>query len=411
MSVKKILRDLFIILLVTIVLLALIEVSLRLFFPELKNIRYAPGSLAFEYNKDYLVALKPNVTKEYRKIEKDEHGYVVWKTNSMGFRGPELGEKKGTRIIVYGDSNVHARFSPYEDTYPAVLQKLLRAKGKNVQVINAGMTASGPDQSLLRLYDDYEKVKPDIVIFHIFVENDYGDIIKNRLFKLSPTGELIKSGFPVTVDQRFTSLKYKVVDWLKPFYIQGAIYYLVKKFHAQKEHALSREEKVAHTLSLIQNINQKANQIYLNDQPRAFSHFKDYYDIDVATEPSSKTALIKTALMEKILLAAKQFCDGKHIQFMVTVQPSIHDLSRDRGYWGYEDLAKKYKNYSPDNLTNPLKKICQRHQLNCIHLVDIYRRNHPDTLYRHDGHWNAKGQKLAAQATAEKLLYTGINTP
>lgn len=49
-----------------------------------------------------------------------------WSTNSASFRGPEIGEKTGLRIIVYGDSNIliFARFSDVENTFPRDLQSL-----------------------------------------------------------------------------------------------------------------------------------------------------------------------------------------------------------------------------------------------------------------------------------------------
>ncbi|WP_273086217.1 hypothetical protein, partial [Shewanella vesiculosa] len=63
--------------------------------------------------------------------------------------------------------------------------------------------------------------------------------------------------------------------------------------------------------------------------------------------------------------------------------------------------------YNPANLTNPLKMICEKHHLNCVHLIDSYKKNEPDTLYRDDGHWNAKGQRVAAEETVKKLLTQG----
>jgi len=394
---KKLLKDTLIIIAVTLAMLALIELALRVFAPGLKDLRYKPASVAFQHNEKYLVALKPNVEKLYNK----GGAKVIWKTNSLGFRGEEIGEKTRPRVIVYGDSNVHARFSPDAETYPVVIEQQLRNAGINMQVINAGMTGSGPDQSLLRLQEDFDKVQPDIVIIHVFADNDYGDIIKNRLFKLNEKGELIKSGFPVTVDKRFSSFSYAAVEFFSPLYIQGAINFLVSNSSQIKENSPEQKEKTFH---LLEENNAVAYEIYAKDQPRQLSHFKDYYDIDIATRPESESAQTKIALMEKVLEAANSYCVKKKIKLLVVVQPSALDLTLRPHELGYQDLAQKYKSYSPTNLTNPLKMICEKHHLNCVHLIDSYKKNEPDTLYRDDGHWNAKGQQIAAEETLRKIL-------
>jgi len=393
---KKLLKDTLIIIAVTLAMLALIELALRVFAPGLKDLRYKPASVAFQHNEKYLVALKPNVEKLYNK----GGAKVIWKTNSLGFRGEEIGEKTRPRVIVYGDSNVHARFSPDAETYPVVIEQQLRNAGINMQVINAGMTGSGPDQSLLRLQEDFDKVQPDIVIIHVFADNDYGDIIKNRLFKLNEKGELIKSGFPVTVDKRFSSFSYAAVEFFSPLYIQGAINFLVSNSSQVKENSPEQKEKTFH---LLEENNAVAYEIYAKDQPRQLSHFKDYYDIDIATRPESESAQTKIALMEKVLEAANSYCVKKKIKLLVVVQPSALDLTLRPHELGYQDLAQKYKSYSPTNLTNPLKMICEKHHLYCIHLIDSYKKNEPDTLYRDDGHWNAKGQRVAAEETAGEI--------
>jgi len=394
---KKLLKDTLIIIAVTLAMLALIELALRVFAPGLKDLRYKPASVAFQHNEKYLVALKPNVEKLYNK----GGAKVIWKTNSLGFRGEEIGEKTRPRVIVYGDSNVHARFSPDAETYPVVIEQQLRNAGINMQVINAGMTGSGPDQSLLRLQEDFDKVQPDIVIIHVFADNDYGDIIKNRLFKLNEKGELIKSGFPVTVDKRFSSFSYAAVEFFSPLYIQGAINFLVSNSSQVKENSPEQKEKTFH---LLEENNAVAYEIYAKDQPRQLSHFKDYYDIDIATRPESESAQTKIALMEKVLEAANSYCVKKKIKLLVVVQPSALDLTLRPHDLGYQDLTRRYENYKPTNLSDPLKMICAKHHLNCVHLIDSYKKNEPDTLYRDDDHWNAKGQQIAAEETLRKIL-------
>jgi hypothetical protein len=65
-------------------------------------------------------------------------------TNSEGLRAPEIGPKRRgtTRIIALGDSVTHGWGVEDDETYPARLQALLRERGHDVEVINAGVPAN-----------------------------------------------------------------------------------------------------------------------------------------------------------------------------------------------------------------------------------------------------------------------------
>jgi hypothetical protein len=414
MNIKKYLYDGMIIICITIATLAVLEVALRIIFPDLKRTRSTLESMAYQYNKDYLVSLKPNTVKEYeiKKGEVDFGKTITWKTNSLGFRGDEVGQKRGLRVIVYGDSNIQARFSEAEYTYTSALQKLLRANYANADVINAGIVGAGPDESLIRLSNDFDKVNPDIVIFHVFADNDYGDIIRNRLFKFSPNNTFIKTKYPITVDERFTSRESTIVELVHKLYIQRIINRLIHEARDYKQNNLSHEEKVEQILNDLEKRAASAYKIYKEDKPRHISHFEDYYDIDVAAHPDSESARIKIALMEEVLVAASEFCAKNNISFIILVQPAVFDLALNVNLdVGNLDLAKRYENYKPENLSDPLKEICTKHGFNCIHLINSFRQNNPASVYRNDGHWNTKGQMLAAEETKSAIIRLQIPQP
>lgn len=84
--------------------------------------------------------------------------------NRHGFRGPDLSRGAGLRILCLGDS---VTFGPpgEENPYPRILQAELERKGKNVEVINAGVgghTSLNMVHRLKRLM----KLRPDIVIVY-----------------------------------------------------------------------------------------------------------------------------------------------------------------------------------------------------------------------------------------------------
>jgi hypothetical protein len=193
-------------------LVILLEVSLRMIFPEIApKPREIPNQeLAYQFNSDYLVSLKPNISNIYITTEEMGSTQILWTTNSRSFRGKELEDKPDVRIIVYGDSNIQARFSRLEDTFPYRLEQYLRAyMSKDIEVLNAGIIGFGPDQVLIRFRKDVDTYKPNIVIVNISAENDFGDIIRNRLFELDNTGKLVRTVYKTEVDEAFNNVGLK----------------------------------------------------------------------------------------------------------------------------------------------------------------------------------------------------------
>ncbi|MDH4235434.1 MAG: hypothetical protein OEV15_09920, partial [Gallionella sp.] len=88
---------------------------------------------------------------------------VAQRINSEGFRGDELlPAGKATRVVVYGDSFIHASYSTQEKTFSAQLGALLAARlGKEIEVVNAGVSSYGPDQVSLKMEDELPKLRPD----------------------------------------------------------------------------------------------------------------------------------------------------------------------------------------------------------------------------------------------------------
>ena len=103
--------------------------------------------------------------------------------NSLGFRSPEILEKKSFRIIVVGGSTVWGTgASSNETTFPAFVKRILKEEhGKNIEVINAGMGAYFSFQELILLTHKLVYLNPDLVIFF----NGYNDIFASSQIKES----------------------------------------------------------------------------------------------------------------------------------------------------------------------------------------------------------------------------------
>ena len=403
MSGKKILRNIGIMLLITFGLIITIEIILRIIFPKNIQNQIRPKSLAYEFNEDYLVALKPNIE---RTLTREESGAytIYWKTNKDSFRGNELKVKPQLRIIVYGDSSIEARYSKLENTYVQKLENYLQDSGiKGIETVNGGVVGFGPDQSLIRLAKEVDIYNPHIIIFSITTHNDFGDIIRNRLFELDSKGNFIETGYKKTVDPLLIENKDSLDFGLSLQILKVARNikrYITRQDAVERKANDSAESLIQRCYSAME----REYSVYNQSKPRRFSIFGDCYDLDIALFPDAESSKTKIKLMDGIIKNAKNIADKKGIGFVVLILPSVIDLTENFDF-SYKHL-EKYPGYRKTNLTNAVKNICISNRIAFINLFDIFSKNNPEDLFfkgRND-HWNDQGQEIAAKETALYII-------
>ena len=332
MNIKNILRDTIIILAISFSLLIASEIMIRIIFPEKLKTQDIHKHLAYEFNEDYLISIKPNIEQIFIRSSENGGDIIHWKTNNDSFRGKDLRDAPQTRIIVYGDSNIQARFSKLENTFVYRLERYLQEKGINdTEVINAGIIGFGPDQSLIRFEKEADIYNPDIVIFHIVADNDFGDIIRNRLFKLDQHGNLIKTGYG-NIDYRLLKQQSYLTDFISSLLIVRA---------AKKAANYIMPSKKLYATNLIQKYIYSIEQeysAYKKSSHQKDSYFGDHYDLDIAIYPDTESSKTKIKLMNAVLKRAKTFADSKGIKLMILIQPSAIDLTKNLGYYFYFHL-------------------------------------------------------------------------
>ncbi len=400
---KKNLRDTGIVVAITLTVVILCEGILRILFPH-----SGPADSAYDFHPDYLMTLKPNVEKTFFGLLANGNTAVRWKTNAEGFRGAPLEENPDLKIMVYGDSNVQARFSSLKDTFSHRLETGLESRlGTNVDVINAGVIGFGPDQSLLKFRKEANVYRPDIVIFHVFADNDFGDLLRNRLFELAPDGQLVE-----TPHQRKLLAEEKarlapdanaISLWSSLYLVQAARNF--KKnlawFFSKPDSDKENRDKSDEILRYFAEKGAAEYAVYRDRKPRRFSVLADQYDLDVATDMGSESARTKIALMDRVLRHARDFAESRNIKFLVLIQPSSRDLTENLSP-NHSDLAK-FSGYGRNNISSAVDKICEVAGIGRINLFGIFMKNDPQTLYfkQADAHWSDAGQALAAEATAD----------
>ena len=108
------------------------------------------------------------------------------KTNALGFRGDEfdrVAPPGRQRILAIGDSVTDGFFADNDATFPAQLQRYLRAADRDVEVINAARGGGSIDKEYAILKEHGFPLQPDVVVL-TFVTNDIFDIRERSLDSL-----------------------------------------------------------------------------------------------------------------------------------------------------------------------------------------------------------------------------------
>jgi len=111
------------------------------------------------------------------------HQRVIIDTNSLGYRNPEIGEKRGTRILFLGDSVTFQDFLNEEDTFVRRIEAQARAQGKNWETINAGVGAISLKTELAILKESGIGLQPDVVVVGFYL-NDFQESTGVYIFHL-----------------------------------------------------------------------------------------------------------------------------------------------------------------------------------------------------------------------------------
>ena len=405
LPVNKRLKEILVILMISYLLIISIELVLRI-----KAVNEQP---AFENNESYLVSLRPNIIKKYTRSAINGGVDIVWRTNSDSFRGGELSNKHDMRIMIYGDSNIQARFSNIENTFPQRLDYYLTDYSNNdVEVINAGIVGHGPDQSYLRFLQDAPVYFPDVVVFNIFADNDFGDLIRNGLFKIGKNGDLeeipVKDRKDVVLQELYSrsSFDYRFYN-LKFFFSELAELrhkYILPETEIAKNSSKDKSETIRRLQKMLTLIEDQYNK-YESGHYGYYSNFTDVYDIDVAINIQEDIVNTKKRLMEKILISANQFANDNDIVFVVLIQPSSVDLTSNSSILKNRDMLM-VDGYDAKNISSAIETICKANGIRYLNLFDEFYRNKPSLLYFNgsNNHWNDAGQDLAASLLSQYML-------
>jgi lysophospholipase L1-like esterase len=109
------------------------------------------------------------------------------------------------RIVALGDSFTFGEGANDDESYPAVLERLLRQRGWNAEVVNAGVGGTGTGEQAL-YFDEYvRQFQASIVVLGV-VGNDPDDDADRRLFRRDASGNLT----PVPAAERVQGRAFRI---------------------------------------------------------------------------------------------------------------------------------------------------------------------------------------------------------
>lgn len=372
----------------TIILTAIIgtvfigEILVRIVKPQLTYSQanhYSPNCYASDPN--HIMTLKSNAICRQIHYYGDYNTKIT--TNSLGYRNKEftLEKKDGTkRILVLGDSMTFGVGVKDDETYPYLLEQLLKQKSQtNIEVINAGFTDGfSPDSYYVHLKKRGLLLKPDLVVLGFFVWNDISDLSETVWKKIDSEGlpEQVESCCRM-VDGGVLRSKNVECKYRYPVLRESHLFLLLVN-------TLSNNFKLFVPAK---------NQITKRDLEQGC--ILHPFCVEKFKEEEEKTY--------KVISAMKKLTEENHMDFLVVLLPVDIQF--------YPDAWEKYgRTWLPiegqENFIQ--KRIAGRLSLENIKYLDLYpvfkkeKDNHP--FFRSDAHFNALGHRLVAEEIANYLL-------
>jgi hypothetical protein len=167
----------------TTVALLVAELAVRLFMPQVVFPRYVTdGGFGVRVNV-------PSVRYWHTSPEMR----AEFRINSKGIRSDRedaFEKAPGTlRVVCIGDSFTQGYEVEVEESYPYLLEKALRERGLQVEVLNLGVSGFGTAEELIMLTEYGLRFDPDAVVVGYY-QNDPGDTVRSGLYRIDERGEL-----------------------------------------------------------------------------------------------------------------------------------------------------------------------------------------------------------------------------
>ena len=165
--------------------------------------------------------------------------------------------------------------------------------------INAGVPAYGPDQVSRRIEDEVDWLRPDLLLVSIFADNDFGDLVRNKMFAMEH-GRL-KAASPVVSPQIQREFTRAHSPFMLPRAVARALDRLGDRFRQISEDTAPSGSIVSDRAEeLLRESRTEYEEYVVLGNTEVTNLLNDHYDADVSLTPRADSARYKTELMGKI---------------------------------------------------------------------------------------------------------------
>jgi hypothetical protein len=352
-------------------------------------------------------ALVPGMEGWYRK-----EGQAYIRINSAGQRDRERAKLKGPntfRIAVIGDSYAEALQVPLEETFWAILESALSqggyVPGKQLEVLNFGVSGYGTAGELLTLREHVWDYSPDVVLLAVTTNNDVSDNSR-ELKKTDEVPYFVYRDGKLVLDDSFRTSRAFVLRQSRLSRLGRWI-----KDRSRCLQAVNEAHRGFKTLmaSLKSRSNTPSNGPAPTGPDSGAGSAEIGIDNLVYVEPRNQVWNDAWRVTEGLILAMRDEVTSRGARFVVVTlsngpQVLPHPASRQAFMTrlGIDDL------FYPDNR---IKALCLRENIPIITLApELQAYAEKSGAYLHgfgndlgNGHWNAAGHRVAGELIAGKL--------
>ena len=356
--------------------------------------RYRP---IFQPDDRLIFKFIPNRRSVMTRAPRNGGETITHRINSEGFRGDKLRPAgSAARVVVYGDSFIHAYYTAQENTFTARLGVLLSEQmGREVEAVNAGLSSYGPDQISLKMEDELPKLRPDLVVVSIFAGNDYGDLLRSKIFRIGDGGALQPNNW---------ILDPKVRMWLQISQQESILLRALRSIVRSRSSAPVTKADATNLEFLLAEAEREYQSFIVEGDNVVTNTHLDYYSADVSLRPKSASALYKVALMREVLRRIRDVAARNGVTLVFLFIPHPADVTESYDQWRFD--RTRFPDYDGRNQTGPLEDMARSLSVPFVSLHHIFREKDANSLYFHGGddHWNDAGQAMAARVMTDFLM-------
>ena len=375
-------------------LVIIISITLSISFLEISLRFIYPDKVKIVDIRDHSDPLMPkHKLGSYRFFQRNT--VATFDANGMRINPNQCGEIETVNALLVGDSNIAGRFLDDTETLGARITEhsLLTDLCINVDIF--GVSGFGPDQSLFAI-DKLTKVQTyDYVIFHMFADNDLGDLIRNNYYDQN-NNQLSNDGYcylEKPLLERFILFK----ALRKTIYSMNwghNLYGKVKSSNGSSNDCVvtllindSKFSVFTHKRAQLDWQLNRGNQrqVYMNDR----------YDIEFACDIDTKIHDYVSQYLKRIINEVDKLSNNRNFNLIYLIQPSEYDVTKNHP----EVSDKGCDSYNPQNLTKIFENA-----LDGKNVINLYENFFEcNTCYFSeeelggDSHWSPHGINIASR--------------